>query len=116
MLFDALADPTDAVALRFGDRTLTYRQLRGAATAVAERVDGCERVATWAVNEPEVAVAVIGALLAGVPITPINPKAGSSELATHPQGQRARARAHAARRRAAGGEPGRSGSRGAREQ
>ena len=80
VLFDALADPTNAVALRFGDRTLTYRQLRDAATAVAERVDGCERVATWAVNEPEVAVAVIGALLAGVPITPINPKAGSSEL------------------------------------
>ena len=31
-------------------------------------------------NEPEIAVAVIGALLAGVPITPINPKAGTSEL------------------------------------
>ena len=44
-------------------------------------MDGCKRVATWAVNEPEIAVAVIGALLAGVPITPINPKAGSSELA-----------------------------------
>jgi malonyl-CoA/methylmalonyl-CoA synthetase len=33
------------------------------------------------VNEPEIAVAVIGALLAGVPITPINPKAGERELA-----------------------------------
>ena len=55
VLFDALADPTNAVALRFGDRTLTYRQLRDAATAVAERVDGCERVGDWAVNEPEVA-------------------------------------------------------------
>jgi malonyl-CoA/methylmalonyl-CoA synthetase len=32
------------------------------------------------VNEPEIAVAVVGALLAGVPITPINPKAGTSEL------------------------------------
>src|SRR3954452_4286210 len=80
VLFDALADPTDKVALRFGERTLTYRQLRDAASAVAERVEGCERVAAWAVNEPEVAVAVIGALLAGVPVTPINPKAGSSEL------------------------------------
>ena len=42
---------------------------------------GRERVAAWAVNEPEIAVAVIGALLAGVPITPINPKAGERELA-----------------------------------
>jgi malonyl-CoA/methylmalonyl-CoA synthetase len=81
VLFDALADPTGAVALRFGERALTYRQLRDAAGAVAEQVAGRERVAAWAVNEPEVAVAVIGALLAGVPITPINPKAGTSELA-----------------------------------
>jgi malonyl-CoA/methylmalonyl-CoA synthetase len=80
VLFDALADPSDRVALRFGDRTLTYAQLRAAATAVADRVGRHERVAVWAVNEPEVAVAVIGSLLAGVPITPINPKAGTSEL------------------------------------
>jgi malonyl-CoA/methylmalonyl-CoA synthetase len=81
VLFEALADPTDKVALRFGDRTLTYRQLRDAATAVADTVAGRERVAAWAVNEPEIAVAVIGALLAGVPITPVNPKAGERELA-----------------------------------
>ena len=67
--------------MRFGERALTYRQLRDAAAAVAERVAGSERVAAWAVNEPEIAVAVIGALLAGVPITPINPKAGERELA-----------------------------------
>jgi malonyl-CoA/methylmalonyl-CoA synthetase len=81
VLFDALADPPDKVALRFGDRALTYAELRDAATAVAASVAGRERVAVWAVNEPEVAVAVIGALLAGVPITPINPKAGERELA-----------------------------------
>jgi len=80
VLFEALADPSSQTALRFGDRTLTYAQLRDAAAAVADRVAERERVAVWAVNEPEVAVAVIGALLAGVPITPINPKAGSSEL------------------------------------
>jgi malonyl-CoA/methylmalonyl-CoA synthetase len=80
VLFPALTDPPDKVALRFEDRALTYRQLRDAATAVAERVRGTERVAAWAVNEPEIAVGVIGALLAGVPITPINPKAGTSEL------------------------------------
>ena len=70
----------EQVALRFGDRTLTYRQLRDAATAVAEQVGDKQRVAAWAVNEPEIAVAVVGSLLAGVPITPINPKAGTSEL------------------------------------
>jgi malonyl-CoA/methylmalonyl-CoA synthetase len=80
VLFPALTDPTDQVALRFGDRTLTYRQLRDAATAVVQRLEGKQRVAAWAVNEPEIAVGVIGALLAGVPITPINPKAGTSEL------------------------------------
>jgi len=82
VLFPALDDPTDEVALRFGERTLTYRQLRDAATAVAEQIGDRQRVAAWAVNEPEIAVAVVGALLAGVPITPINPKAGTSEL-TH---------------------------------
>jgi malonyl-CoA/methylmalonyl-CoA synthetase len=81
VLFDALADPSDQVALRFGDRALTYRELLAAAAAVADRVAGRRRVATWAVPAPEVAVAVVGALLAGVPITPINPKAGERELA-----------------------------------
>ena len=81
MLFPALTDPSDKVALRFPERALTYRQLRDAATAVAEQVSGKERVAAWAVSEPKVAVGVIGALLAGVPVTPINPKAGTSELA-----------------------------------
>ena len=81
MLFPPLTDPTDKVALRFGERALTYRELRDAASAVAETVAGRQRVAAWAVNEPEIAVAVIGSLLAGVPITPINPKAGTSELA-----------------------------------
>jgi malonyl-CoA/methylmalonyl-CoA synthetase len=80
VLFPALTDPPDKVALRFGERELSYRQLRDAAAAVAEQVAGKRRVAAWAVNEPEVAVGVIGALLAGVPITPINPKAGTSEL------------------------------------
>ena len=80
MLFPALAEPSEQVALRFGDRTLSYRQVRDAAAAVAERVGGLRRVAVWAVPEPEVAVGVVGALLAGVPVVPINPKAGEREL------------------------------------
>ena len=79
MLFPALGDPTDRLALRFGERTLTYAQLRGAAAPWPAR--GRRRArGVWAVDGPETAVAVVGALLAGVPIVPINPKAGEREL------------------------------------
>ena len=44
VLFPALTDPPDKVALRFGERELSYRQLRDAATAVAEQVAGKRRV------------------------------------------------------------------------
>jgi malonyl-CoA/methylmalonyl-CoA synthetase len=80
VLLPALHAPPDRVALRFGDRSVGYGELRDAAAAVAERVSGARRVAVWAVNEPEVVAAVAGALAAGVPIVPINPKAGEREL------------------------------------
>jgi malonyl-CoA/methylmalonyl-CoA synthetase len=79
-LFPALVEASDKIALRFGERTLTYRELRHAALAVAARVDGARRVGVWAVPELETAVAVTGALLAGVPVVPINAKAGEREL------------------------------------
>lgn len=81
MLFRALSDPSDKVALRFGDRALTYAQLRDAATRVADDISGADRVGVWAVPAPEACVGVIGALLAGVSVVPINPKAGERELA-----------------------------------
>jgi len=80
MLFDALIDPSDAVAVRVADDALTYRELRDAATAVAERVAGAERVAVWADISAHTVVGVVGALLAGVPAVPLNPKAGEREL------------------------------------
>ncbi|WP_333778144.1 acyl-CoA synthetase [Streptomyces sp. IBSBF 3136] len=81
-LFPALADgPGDRVALRFGERSLTYGALAGAAGALAGRVRGTGRVAVWATVELETAVAVTGALLAGVPAVPLNPKSGGRELA-----------------------------------
>jgi malonyl-CoA/methylmalonyl-CoA synthetase len=67
-------------AVRVGEDALTYPQLRSAAGAVAERVAGASRVAVWATNSLETVVAVVGALAAGVPIVPINPKAGTREL------------------------------------
>jgi malonyl-CoA/methylmalonyl-CoA synthetase len=75
-----LSDAGDAEALRFGERALTYDELRGAAAAVADRVHGAERVAVWAMPELETCVAVVGALVAGAAVVPINPKAGEHEL------------------------------------
>jgi malonyl-CoA/methylmalonyl-CoA synthetase len=82
MLFPALADPpADRTALRFPDRSLSYAELARSARAIAAEVDGTARVAVLAEPRIETAVAVIGALVAGVPVIPINPKSGSSELA-----------------------------------
>ncbi|MGW2744924.1 acyl-CoA synthetase [Streptomyces sp. NPDC001450] len=81
-LFPALADgPGDRVALQFGERSLTYGGLAGAAGALAARIRGAGRVAVWATPELETAVAVTGALLAGVAAVPLNPKSGEKELA-----------------------------------
>jgi malonyl-CoA/methylmalonyl-CoA synthetase len=80
LLFQALDTPDDRLALRFPERDLTYAELRDAATHVAEQVAGAARVGVWALPGPETCVAVVGALLAGVPVVPINPKAGAREL------------------------------------
>ncbi|MGV4984724.1 acyl-CoA synthetase [Streptomyces sp. NRAIS4] len=94
-LFPALTDgpaersetgvPPDEVwgrtALRFGERSLTYGELAGAAGALASRLRGTGRVAVWATPELETAVAVTGVLLAGAAAVPLNPKSGDKELA-----------------------------------
>jgi malonyl-CoA/methylmalonyl-CoA synthetase len=70
----------DRPAVRVGDRALTYGELREAAAAVAQRLQGAERAAVWAESSLETCVAVVGALAAGVPLVPLNPKLGESEL------------------------------------
>jgi malonyl-CoA/methylmalonyl-CoA synthetase len=80
-LLPPLADPSDQEAIRFGDRVLTYRELTGVATRLAGLLESEPRVAVWAVPAPETCAAVVGALVAGVPVVPINPKAGERELA-----------------------------------
>ncbi|MEU4143778.1 acyl-CoA synthetase [Streptomyces parvulus] len=81
-LFPALSPaPADRPALRFGERSLTYAELAAAAGATAGRIGTARRVAVWAVPELETAVAVVAALLAGVPAVPLNPKSGDGELA-----------------------------------
>src|SRR3954454_18765322 len=73
----ALQDGREAI--RVGDDALSYEQLRAAAGAVAQQIAGAKRVAVVAENSLATCVAVVGALAAGVPIVPINPKSGTRE-------------------------------------
>ncbi|MFE7856830.1 acyl-CoA synthetase [Streptomyces sp. NPDC057403] len=80
-LFPALSDePSERVALRFGERSLTYGGLAAAAGALGERIRGADRVAVWATPALETAVAVVAALEAGVAAVPLNPRSGGKEL------------------------------------
>ncbi|MFF9144446.1 acyl-CoA synthetase [Streptomyces sp. NPDC014861] len=80
-LFPALAAPTDRPALRCGPDVLSYAELARAAGALAAGIAGSGRVAVWAAPTARTAVAVVAALLAGVPAVPLNPRSGERELA-----------------------------------
>jgi fatty acid CoA ligase FadD36 len=60
-------------------RTLDGEGLAGAAAAVARRIAGMDTVALVATPTLETVVAVVGALMAGVPVVPIPPDAGPLE-------------------------------------
>ena len=80
-LFPALTGgAAGQVALRFGDRSLTYAELAAATGALTGRLARHDRVAVWATSELETAVAVVAALEAGVAAVPLNPKSGEKEL------------------------------------
>jgi malonyl-CoA/methylmalonyl-CoA synthetase len=79
-LLPTLREPGEAPAVRFPDGELSYAELRGAAGAVASQLEGSERVALWATPTIETVIGVVGALLAGVTVVPLNPKAGEAEL------------------------------------
>jgi malonyl-CoA/methylmalonyl-CoA synthetase len=79
-VLDTLADPPDRPALVFGDRTLSYAELRDAVAAVAADLSDAERVAVWAQPRAETVIAALATLAAGAAIVPINPKAGEREL------------------------------------
>ncbi len=81
MLLPALASTPAKVALRFPGHELTYPELAERARAVASGLTGTRRVAVWARPDVRTCVAVVGALLAGVPVVPRNPKLGERELA-----------------------------------
>jgi malonyl-CoA/methylmalonyl-CoA synthetase len=81
LMFPALSSVPVKPALCFGDQTLGYDRLRAESLALARRLTGMHRVAVWATSSPDTVVATVGALLAGVPAVPVNPKTGESELA-----------------------------------
>ncbi|MEV5615214.1 acyl-CoA synthetase [Streptomyces bacillaris] len=85
LLLPALQSPTGPAAsreaVRFGDLSLTYGRLAGASAALAARIADAGRVAVWATPTAETVIAVVAALRAGVPVVPLNPRTGESELA-----------------------------------
>jgi malonyl-CoA/methylmalonyl-CoA synthetase len=81
MRLAALDAPTDAPVVTMPDGSLSGRQLRAAAGALAGELAGAGRVAVWATSEPATVAGVLGALAAGVAFVPLNPKLGTQELA-----------------------------------
>jgi malonyl-CoA/methylmalonyl-CoA synthetase len=79
-LLPPLGEPSSKEAIRFGERALTYRELAGAVRAVAAEIGSAARVAVFAQPTLETCVGTVGALLAGVPLVPVNPKSGDREL------------------------------------
>lgn len=79
-LLPTLHQPTDAEAVRFGQRCVTYRKLRVVTVALAHQLSDTRRVAIWAEPKLETCVAIVAALAAGVPAVPINPRLGTREL------------------------------------
>jgi fatty acid CoA ligase FadD36 len=73
----AAADIGDAV--RIGDVTLSRSELVGAATSVAERIGGADRVAVLATPTAPTVLAVTGCLIAGVPVVPVPADVGQAE-------------------------------------
>ncbi|MDT0268704.1 acyl-CoA synthetase [Streptomyces sp. DSM 44915] len=80
-LLPALNEVPAKPALHFPDQILDYPTLRSLAFALAGELRGQFRVAVWATPTAHTAVGVVAALLAGVPVVPLNPKSGARELA-----------------------------------
>jgi malonyl-CoA/methylmalonyl-CoA synthetase len=80
-LLPTVRDPVAGEAVRFPDGALTYEQLHSAATAVAARAAGLSRLAVWTEPCVETCVAVVGGLLSGAALVPLNPRLGARELA-----------------------------------
>ncbi len=76
----------DRVAVRDGDTTLSYAELREAADGfaaalVASQVSPGDRVAIWAFNSAEWVIAVLGIFAAGAVLVPVNTRFKGPEAA-----------------------------------
>src|SRR5438874_10170749 len=80
MLLPALADPDDREALRGGEGSVSYRELRAAAASLAARLAGHRRVALWATPTVATCIGVVGVVQSGAAAVPVNPRIGSREL------------------------------------
>jgi fatty acid CoA ligase FadD36 len=78
-VFGVIDRDDDRIAVRVGERGLRRGELFEAASAVAERVAGAPAVAVHADASLETVVAVVGCLLAGVPMVPVPPDSGPAE-------------------------------------
>ncbi|MGE7436841.1 acyl-CoA synthetase [Kitasatospora sp. NPDC001175] len=68
-----------ADALRIGGYAMSRERLLTAATAVADRIAGAPALAVLARPTAETVTAVVGGLLAGVPVVPLPPDSGPTE-------------------------------------
>src|ERR1700754_3120752 len=76
----AVADGADIEdVVRIGDAVLSRSDLVGAATSVAERVGGANRVAVLATPTAATVLAITGCLIAGVPVVPVPADVGVAE-------------------------------------
>jgi fatty acid CoA ligase FadD36 len=66
-------------AVRIDGATLSRSDLVGGATSVAERIAGAQRVAVLATPTASTVLAVIGCLIAGVPVVPVPADVGAAE-------------------------------------
>ena len=85
VLFPWLTAPSDRVALRVGDRTLTQRELAAAcahhiAALAARGIAPGDRVGVWTQPVPGTMVALVAHAAAGYVSVPIDPKLGDREL------------------------------------
>jgi malonyl-CoA/methylmalonyl-CoA synthetase len=77
VLIPPFLDPPDKEAVRFEDRCLTYEQLLGAVSGMADRVRGAERVAVWASPTIDTCIGILSVLAASAAAVPINPRLGA---------------------------------------
>ena len=79
-MLTAVLERTTEPALSISGHELSYGELRAAAAALIPRLGDAERVAVWAQPTLEAVIGAVAAVCAGIPLVPVNPQLGRSEL------------------------------------